>query len=398
MTLSDTIAFRDPLPAECDVLVAGAGPAGLCAAWHLARAGLSVVLLDKRDPWREPVACAEAVRLRTFRELSPLPVDPWVRTPIEHCLFSTGRASFVWSSASEGAIIDRARMHRDLAIACVREGARCNVRARVVSTGPLQDARRAVEVEIDGIRQTVRARAVIDATGPGKGLGRDEGVSSGDSDLETAAFTLVEGLEFDPKTIQLWYGSEFAPGGYAWLFPSGDGRANVGVVCARKSGLSSREGLARYLQILKPGVAQGQTWGGAIPCGGASGPLASDMLFKAGDAASMVHPLARSGILEAMEAGTLAARHAIAALPRGPVGREFQYRLLRLRWFLRRGFTYGLASRIKPLVNRVPDKAWDDLFALLGKGGQTSRTWPYTIWQAARILLPAVFGKRIPAE
>lgn len=394
MPESDTPAFRDAIPSECDALVAGAGPAGLCAAWHLARAGLSVVLLDKRDPWREPVACAEAVRLSTFRRLSPLPVDPWVRTTVEHCLFSTGRASFTWSSASEGAIIDRARMHRDLAVACAREGALCNVRARVVSAGPLLEGRRSVEVDLDGIRQTVRARCVVDATGPGKGLARDEDVAPGDSDLETAAFTLVEGLEFDPKTIQLWYGSEFAPGGYAWLFPSGDGRANVGVVCARKSGLSSRDGLARYLQILKPGIEQGRTWGGAIPCGGAIGPLASDMLFKAGDAASMVHPLARSGILEAMEAGTLAARHAVAALPRGPVGRSVQYRVFRVRWFLRRGFSYGLASRIKPLVNRVPDAAWDELFGLLGKGGATRRTWPYTIWQATRILIPAIFGKR----
>lgn len=394
MTDPDTPAFRDPVPAECDALVAGAGPAGLTAAWHLAKAGLSVVLLDKRDPWREPVACAEAVRLSTFRKLSPLPVDPWVRTPIEHCLFSTGRKSFTWSSASEGAIIDRARMHRDLAIACVREGALCNVRARVLSAGPLLDDRREVEVDVDGIRQSVRARIVVDATGPGRGLARDERVSSGDSDLETAAFTMVEGLEFDPKTIQLWYGSEFAPGGYAWLFPSGDGRANVGVVCARDSGLSSREGLARYLQILKPGIQQGQTWGGAIPCGGASGPLATDMLFKAGDAASMVHPLARSGILEAMEAGTLAAKHALEALHRGPAGRQLLYAGFRLRWFLRRGFTYGLASRIKPLVNRVPDRAWDELFALLGAGGQTSRTWPYTIWQAIRILVPAVYRNK----
>lgn len=394
MTIPDNTSFRDTLPRECDALVAGAGPAGLSAAFHLAKAGLSVVLLDKRDPWREPVACAEAVRLSTFRRLSPLPVDPWIRTPVEHCLFSTGRASFTWSSASEGVVIDRARMHRDLTEACVREGAVCNVRARVLSVSPHTGDFREADIEIDGIRQTIRARCVVDATGPGKGLGRDEGLSAGDSDLETAAFTLVNGLDFDPKTIQLWYGSTFAPGGYAWLFPSGDGRANVGVVCARKSGLSSREGLERYLELLKPGLRAERTWGGAIPCGGASGPLAHDMLFKVGDAASMVHPLARSGILEAMEAGQIAAGHAIAALRGGPVRREIEYGIYRMRWFLRRGFTYRLASWIKPVLNRVPDSAWDDLFRLLGEGGKTNRTWFLTIWNATRILLPSVFAKK----
>lgn len=47
-----------------DVIICGAGPAGLYAANCLQKASadrISVLLLDKKSPWKEPVACAEAV-------------------------------------------------------------------------------------------------------------------------------------------------------------------------------------------------------------------------------------------------------------------------------------------------------------------------------------------------
>src|SRR5690606_35776416 len=60
------LTMTDTLLPDYDFLVIGAGPAGLLAAMTLAdgqtpRGSRTIALLDKRDPWREPVSCAEAV-------------------------------------------------------------------------------------------------------------------------------------------------------------------------------------------------------------------------------------------------------------------------------------------------------------------------------------------------
>jgi len=390
-TIDSCPDFRSSLPETCDVLVVGAGPAGLIAAHELAmRKAGKVILLDRRDPWREPVPCAEAVRRPCLESISPLAIRPWIRCDIDHLALATERASFVWTHRGDGLIIDRARMHADLSRAVAELGVQCHFRARVTEVSGLCEGVRTVSVEVDGTTVTVRARAVLDASGPGKGLGREPGLADGTADLETAAFALVEGLDTRTDTITLWYSKRFAPGGYAWSFPGASGKTNAGVVCGRGSGLSSRQGLALFLDHLKPGLVASQVYGGAIPCGSGRGTLAKDMLFKAGDAASMVHPLSRAGILEAMESGKMAACAVIKAMDARDHGeRERAYRTYAKEWRRKRGRAYRLAGWIKPLLARVPDNCWSTLYARLDRAPSTRRL-QWEVGLAALRALPAM--------
>lgn len=372
--------FRDAPPAVCDFLVVGAGPAGLVAALTLASSGnRSVVLLDRRDPWREPVSCAEGVRIVPFRKASPLPVDPWLRGPIHRCRIATPRARFDWQTMDDGAVIDRARMHRDLAVAAAKAGALCHFRCRALDLSPLENDFRTLRYEGE-VSGTIQARCVVDATGPGPGLGREPGMAHGQVDLEPAVFAILEGIPHDPEAIQLWYGSEFAPGGYAWLFPAGAGRANVGVVCARGTGLPPREGLRRFLSILAPGVEPKSVHGGAIPCGSGSGILARNMLFKAGDAASMVNALSRSGIVEAMEAGKLAATSALQALDLpDEKARKRAYDLYRRSWWRSRGRDYALSMLLKKVMGRFDDRTWTEIVEKMSRIPIDRHRWSHAV-------------------
>jgi digeranylgeranylglycerophospholipid reductase len=378
--------FRDALPETCDFLVIGAGPAGLVAAYTLVtqKAG-TVVLIDRRDPWREPVACGEGVHLVPFRKASPLAVEPWIRQYIDRCKLATPEVFFVWQSPGDGAIIDRAKMQSDFSHEIAKLGALCHFRCRAVEVSKLAEGFRTVrcEGEFEG---TLKARCVIDASGPGSSFGKDEGLTPPVSDVEPAVFALVEGLEYDPGAIEMWYSTTFAPGGYAWLFPGGNGKANVGVVCGRGSGLPPREGLRRFLSHLKPGLEPQAVHGGAIPCGSGAGPLARDLLFKAGDAAAMVHPLDRSGIVEAFDAGRMAAQNAMAALAEPDERRrEIHYHRYRKSWRSAWGRFYSMVAWLKPLMRRMDDDVWTSMFRSLSKVPMGKHRWRHAVLSAMGI-------------
>src|SRR5215470_18653380 len=59
---------------ETDVIVVGAGPGGSAAAYHLARHGLSVLLLEKSEFPREKV-CGDGLTPRAVRQLVKMGVD-----------------------------------------------------------------------------------------------------------------------------------------------------------------------------------------------------------------------------------------------------------------------------------------------------------------------------------
>lgn len=388
-------AFRDPIPESCDVLVAGAGPAGLAAAIEAKRRGAkTVVLLDGRDPWREPVPCAEGVREKAFVQWSPIDPTPWKRGHMRGCILGTVGASFNWiSDDNAGWIIDRAGFHAGMSQECQRAGVVCHFRSRVVSVdAPGPDGFRLVRTGPDGVC-AIRARRVVDATGPGSSLGREEGFASGKDDLELAAFALVEGLGQPADAIQLWFHDSYSPGGYAWIFPRDERVANVGVVVGRGSRLSSRKGLEIFLEQLSPGSSKGiQVRGGAIPNGWGKGRIAHRGLFKAGDAAAMVNAITRGGIVEALCAGVLAGRHAAASLG-SPDGSDRQEQAYAKEWMREMGGKNRFAALLKPLVHWIPAKVLRLSFERLAKVPNGFVPWPVAIRALAMACLEAPFRR-----
>ena len=124
----------------------------------------------------------------------------------------------------------------------------------------------------------------------------------------------------DPECCLYYLGTDLAPGGYAWVFPKGEHRANVGLgVQADLAQASAMEYLERFIDQHSE-LDRGSPVTlivGSVPVGIARGSIVTDGLMLVGDAARQADPLTGGGIANAMLAGRLAAEVAAQAVEEG---------------------------------------------------------------------------------
>jgi digeranylgeranylglycerophospholipid reductase len=347
-----------PFRREYDLVVIGAGPGGSMAAQVAAQAGLSVLLLEKRQEIGSPVRCAEGVGhegLASFIE----PDRRWIAAEVKRAEINTVSGETTQTLRVEGGlgyILERRIFDRRLAERAAEAGA--EVRVKTAASGLLMENGRVCGVKIqrgDFIAGTgeleVSTRIVIGADGVEAQAGRWVGLPLQLPLQDTMACVqyLLAGVDIDPECNYFTIGQEIAPGGYIWVFPKGEGRANVGLgvqanLWERASAnLSPRvdtspgEGavlgfLTRFIES-NPGLEQGHPVtliAGNVPVATSPTRLVTHGFMLVGDAARQVDPLTGGGILNAMTAGKLAANAAIEAIAANDVSAEFlaRYELL----------------------------------------------------------------------
>jgi geranylgeranyl reductase family protein len=341
------------LDAAADVIVVGAGPGGSSAAYHLAQAGLDVLLLEKTEFPREKV-CGDGLTPRGVRALIKMGVDTspengWVPNKGLRVIGGGLRLELPWPQLASfpdyGLVRPRLDFDEILAGQAVKAGARLQTATNV--TAPIMDT----AGRVAGVTATVgpekrpttyRAPLVISADGVSGRLALALGLRRReDRPMGVAVRRYYESPRHDDDYLESWLelwdksaaGKERQLPGYGWIFGLGDGRSNVGLGVLNTSAsfqdANYRALLTQWLDGL-PGEwgfteenATGPIRGAALPMGFNRTPHYTRGLMLVGDAGGMVNPFNGEGIPYAMESGEIAAEVAIQALarPAGP-GRE----------------------------------------------------------------------------
>ena len=313
-----------------DVVVIGAGPAGSIAAYEAAMRGLSVLLLEKRQEIGSPVRCAEGIGHEPLvRFVEP---DPsWISARISRARITVVQdgQERVWQGESGedrqvGYVLERRVFDRMLAERASQAGAR--VLVKTAAMGLLRKGEAVVGVIAEGPwgRREVAAQVVIGADGVESRAGAWAGLDTTlpQRDQMACVQFLLTGIDIDPYCTYYYLDQEHAPGGYVWIFPKGERRANVGL--GVQAGLAKRspvELLMRFIES-RPFLSRGSPVtliSGGVPVGLPPARLVTDGFMLIGDAARQVDPLTGGGIANAMAAGQLAARVVADAIASGDV-------------------------------------------------------------------------------
>jgi digeranylgeranylglycerophospholipid reductase len=298
---------------QYDAVVIGAGPAGSLAAETLAGSGRSVLLLEKHRESGIPLCCAEAVSLKSLA-LFCRPDPKWIAAPINGAvLYSPDGTEVAVPWPEVGYVLERKIFDRWLAQRAAGAGAFVLVNAEAV--GLIADEKgvfTGVKVLYRGQVHNISCRAVIGADGVESLTGAWAGLNTAmrPDQLHSCVQYLMSGIDGPSDMVRFWVGREVAPGGYLWVFPKGEGRANVGLGILGSAAGQKKPGeyLDRFLKEHFPQARIIETMCGGTPALEEDHPMVSKNVLLAGDAARLTDPLSGAGIAIAMASGQLAAR------------------------------------------------------------------------------------------
>lgn len=348
---------------RCDVLVVGAGLAGLWTARRLASAGLGVVLVDGRARVDQQIRTTGIFVRRTLEDFA-LP-EAWFGPPVRHVmLYSPGRRrQLLESSHPEFRVGRMGPLYRALLAEARDAGVEWRPRTRCTGIGEGNDP--AVKLTGRGAG-VLRPRFIVGADGA---RSRVAGWLGLDQNREwiTGVEEVYRGVPLDgPPVFHCLLSTELAPGYLAWMVHDGE-EVHLGV-----GGYPGRFEPARALARLKADPPVPVDWGratlverrgGLIPVGGVLPRIGNRRGVLVGDAAGAVSPLTAGGLDPCLRLSDFAARvtadylesgdpAVVAAFDGGPLRRRFAARLALRR--LLAGLEHPLLLEAATLMLRLP--------------------------------------------
>ncbi len=349
---------------DYDVIVTGAGPAGLSSALESAKNGAKTLILEKKPVIGEPTRTSGATWI-DYLENYPFS-EKALGNPIRGFYFCPPSLKEVYFKLNKivGYVINVKAFYQELATMASKAGAEIRLNSKVE------------RLKIDGNRissvllnngEEIHGKTFIDASGMSAVLAKQVGLHEG---KKRAVFC----AEYDMWTPNLpqsdiaefYFGNDIAPSGYAWIFPWSKERARVGVGIVQET---LKENPLLYLRTFivahkiaskKLKDAQPLEFHYAkLPCTSPLKKTYFNQLLVVGDAAALISPLLGEGIRFCIEIGKIAGNVAAQAIQS-----EVTVRTLKRyqdEWKERFGKFFSRSLKANKAAAKFSNDDWDSL-------------------------------------
>ena len=368
---------------ECDVLIVGGGPAGLAAAEAAAGRGVRTILLERQNEIGYPVHTSGG---SWVSDMQALAIPENLYHPITKVVFvSPHREVPLYYNPAVACVMDVRGVYQHLAGRAIAAGAALRVRHTVEQT-TVENGRvlGVIAKNHAGERISVYAAVTIDASG----FSRHVGVRT---EMGKAFHRYGYGAEYDmyapdypQDELFLIMGSQFAPRGYAWAFPRGNGRVRLGVgVLHPDCDDDARAYLDRMVRELPQlshkfkGASPIEYHTGLFPSEGPLERFSRNGLLLAGDAGGHGSTLVGEGIRFAIYSGQMAGSVAAEAVKAGDISAAYLGRFDK-KWRARFGRDMDISYMINRRIANYSDEQWDNALDLM------RRLTPAQVAQALR--------------
>ncbi|HXZ23687.1 MAG TPA: NAD(P)/FAD-dependent oxidoreductase [Methanomassiliicoccales archaeon] len=382
---------------DYDIIVVGAGPAGSWTAYHAAKQGASVLMIEKRQEIGASLRCAEGISQEGLNKAGITVDKTWVSAKIAGAKLVSPHGKLLRlderNAGNEvGLVLNRHLFDKALAAEAARAGT--TIMLKTSATGLTKENGKVTGIVGTSYGEPFKATAkcVVGADGYESQVGRWGGIDTSlkPNDITSCFQYRMTNIDIEEDFCEFLLGS-VAPGGYAWIFPKGGDMANVGLgvlgTKLKKTG-EVKEYLDRFIKK-DPRLKNGQPLeavGAAVSVSAPLDKVTADGLLLVGDAARVIDPITGGGISN----GTIQGR--IAGQVLGELAQSGDFRAAALQKYekLWRDELENKLWRnwmVKEKLITLPDETLDDVIDVLSKSN-ISKMNVYNLLAALKERLP----------
>lgn len=346
---------------KTDIVVIGAGPAGLITAREVARRGFDVCILEEHGEVGVPCHCAGLFSLQGLKDLQVPVNENFIQNMVLGArFFSPSGSSFtVEKDLPVACVVNRIQFDKFLAKQAINFGADLRLNSKVRNIKQHNE-----KMILTGNFGEIKADIVVDAEGINSHIIKEMGFKPLPFKRLLPALQYdLKGVNIDSKYVEVHIGRKFAPSFFTWVIPLNENTIRAGLAC---KGYNPSEKLERFIsqRFIGEKTTRVNSRSGLIVTSGFISKTFQKNFIAVGDVAGQVKPITGGGVIFGGTCAMIAGKVIAEALENGDFTEK---KLGNYQYLWRQKFAkeIKLSLLFRKVLDRLSDKTCDKIFKII---------------------------------